>query len=125
MTVPFVNQNRIRLDRKRTSRTKTTSVNGTQIASRWYLLFAGSGHAPRGGLGDLVQTFVSEEMACTAFRERRLTDGSASSWAQLVVVDGEKGVQPLCWFGIGATPNRNPTLFAHPDGVASGRAEQQ
>jgi hypothetical protein len=74
--------------------------------NRCYLLFAASQRPPRGGLGDLVDTFSSEETARRAFRDLRLKDSSVTSWAQLAVVDGDKGIQPLCWFGIGATPTR-------------------
>lgn len=77
-----------------------------QTTGRCYLLFAASQRAPRGGLGDLVETFSSEETARRAFRDLRLKDSSATSWAQLAVVDGDKGIQPLCWFGIGAAPTR-------------------
>ena len=73
---------------------------------RCYLLFAASQRPPRGGLGDLVETFSSEEKARRAFRDLRLREGSATSWAQLAVVDGDKGIEPLCWFGIGARPTR-------------------
>ena len=73
-----------------------------------YLLFAAAQRAPRGGLGDLVETFSSEETARSAFRDLRLKDSSPTSWAQLAVVDGDNGIQPLCWFGIGATPTRSP-----------------
>ena len=73
---------------------------------RCYLLFAASQRPPRGGLGDLVETFSSEETARRAFRDLRLKDSSATSWAQLAVVDGDRGIRPLCWFGIGATPTR-------------------
>ena len=77
-----------------------------QISGRCYLLFAASQRPPRGGLGDLVETFSSEETARRAFRDLRLKHSSATSWAQLAVVNGDKGVQPLCWFGIGAAPAR-------------------
>ena len=70
-----------------------------------YLLFAGAEAVPMGGMADLVGIFPSEEEARAAFRRVRLeTATSASSWAQLAVVQGEDGIKPLCWFGIGATP---------------------
>ena len=89
---PFIIQN----DRKLS---KTTEYEG-----RRYLLFAGTQQPPNGGLGDLVDTFMSEEAARRAFREIRLRTSSTTNWAQLAVVDGEHGVKPLCWFGIGAEP---------------------
>lgn len=85
------------------------SVNGKENKSETYLLFAGAHQVPRGGLGDLVQSFDSGEMARSAFRDMRLKQRSAASWAQLAVVDAN-GIQPLCWFGIGATPSGGATL---------------
>ena len=71
-----------------------------------YLLFSGSQGPPRGGLGDLVQAFASEEAARQAFHQLRVKGQRHGIWAQLAVVDGAMGVKPLCWFGIGATPGR-------------------
>ena len=76
-----------------------------------YLLFAGSQQTPQGGLGDLVGAFTSEAAARDAFRHLRLSQTSASSWAQLAVVDGTHGIRALSWFGIGATPDRTPVTF--------------
>ena len=70
-----------------------------------YLLFAGASQPPRGGLGDLVATFTSEQQARDAFRKVRLQPPSLRSWAQLAIVDGDHGIKPLCWFGIGASPD--------------------
>ena len=78
---------------------------------RCYLLFAGSQPTPRGGLGDLAGAFASELAAREAFRQLRLRQTSATSWAQLAVVDGDHGIHALCWFGIGATPGRTPVTF--------------
>ena len=78
----------------------------TEHEGRRYLLFAGTQQPPNGGLGDLVDTFMSEEAARRAFREIRLRTSSTTNWAQLAVVDREQGVKPLCWFGIGAEPER-------------------
>ena len=75
---------------------------------RRYLLFAGTVQPPNGGLGDLVDTFMSEEAARRAFREIRLRTSSTTTWAQLAVVEPRLGVRPLCWFGIGAEPERCP-----------------
>lgn len=70
-----------------------------------YLLFAGTQAVPMGGMADLVGIFPSEEEARAAFRRVRLeTATPPSSWAQLAVVQGENGIKPLCWFGVGATP---------------------
>lgn len=113
-------ENKTGVSRTRRTRTDTQPVDGAHSPRRWYLLFAGSGPVPRGGLGDLVETFVSDELARMAFRDLRLKGGSAASWAQLVVVDGENGIRPLCWFGIGAAPNRNSMLCVHPDAIGSG-----
>ena len=91
-------------------------------AGRCYLLFAGSQQARRGGLGDLVEAFSSDEMARKAFRQIRLSESSSMAWAQLVVVDHEFGVKPLCWFGVGAKPDTNrsvPIGTGHDDSSGS------
>ena len=75
--------------------------------SSTYLLFAGIEHPPRGGLHDLVGTFASEPEAREAFRAIRLQPPSPAAWAQLAVVDGA-AMRPLCWFGIGASPDGHP-----------------
>ena len=82
---------------------------------RYYLLFAGSQQTPQGGLGDLVGAFTSEVAAREAFRHLRLSQTSASSWAQLAVVDRDHGIRALSWFGIGATPARAPVTSARPE----------
>lgn len=89
---------------------------------RQYLLFAGTQQPPNGGLGDLVDTFMSEEAARRAFREIRLRTSSTSNWAQLAVVDREQGVKPLCWFGIGAEPDRYRPAHYWPAPAPAGEA---
>ncbi len=66
---------------------------------RTLLLFAGLHDAPRGGAGDLVGWFDSEEEALAAFRELRLTRSDEEGWAQLVALD--RGARPRlrAWFG--------------------------
>ena len=73
-----------------------------------YLLFAGSSQPPRGGLGDLVATFTSEEKARSAFRQLRTQGPSRGSWAQLGVVDADGRLKPVSWFGIGSSLDRSP-----------------
>ncbi len=75
------------------------------VSSPQYLLFAGTQLPPQGGLRDLVGTFSSEQEARQAFREVRLQPSSRTNWAQLAVVDADRGVKPLAWFGIGAAPD--------------------
>lgn len=82
---------------------------------RRYLLFAGTQQRPNGGLGDLVETFTSEEAARNAFLEIRLRTSAPTSWAQLAVLDESQRLQPVCWFGIGAEPDRQPR-FPKPEG---------
>lgn len=84
-----------------------------------YLLFAGLHQKPYGGLADLVGTFTTEETARQAFRDVRLNATSPASWAQLVMVDGLDGIKPLCWFGIGATPDRRRVTSPHSDVVGA------
>ena len=88
------------------------SLRGAADPARCYLLFAGVSQSPRGGLGDLVGTFTSEDTARQAFQDIRLNGGTPWSWAQLAVVEGEE-IKPLCWFGIGATPARRPVTDDH------------
>lgn len=73
-----------------------------------YLLFAGDAQPPRGGMGDLVATFTSEEKARNAFRQLRTQRPSRGSWAQLGVVDADGTLKPVSWFGIGASLDRIP-----------------
>jgi hypothetical protein len=91
----------------------------TEQEGRRYLLFAGTHQPPNGGLGDLVNTFDSEDAARRAFREIRLRTSSTTDWAQLAVVDRVHGVKPLCWFGIGAEPERCRPAPDVPVGEAS------
>lgn len=89
-----------------------------------YLLFAGTKQPPNGGLGDLVGTFTSEEAARIAFQAIRLRASAPASWAQLAVVDGDQRIEPLCWFGIGAEPRRQPRFQSstpHSDPLTSER----
>lgn len=100
-------------------RSPRTSLDRPELADNQdrqlcYLLFAGSQQAPQGGLGDLVGAFTSEAAAREAFRQLRLSQTSASSWAQLAVVDGDHGIRALSWFGIGSTPARTSVTSARP-----------
>ena len=94
-----------------------TAFGEEEDRGRCYLLFAGSQRTPQGGLADLVGAFTSEETARQAFRHMRLDQSSASSWAQLAVVDGHHGIRALSWYGIGATPVRTPVTFPRPKEV--------
>jgi hypothetical protein len=96
----------------------------TERPGRRYLLFAGTQQHPNGGLSDLVETFTSEEAARNAFREIRLRTSAPSSWAQLAVVDENRRLEPMCWFGIGAEPERRrrfPSVTPRPDTTTSER----
>ncbi len=91
-----------------------TAIGEEEDRGRCYLLFAGSQRTPQGGLADLVGAFTSEETARQAFRHMRLDQNSASSWAQLAVVDGDHGLRALSWFGIGSTPAHTSVTSARP-----------
>lgn len=91
------------------------AVADSEDRPQCYLLFAGSKQTPEGGLGDLVGAFLSEVAAREAFRHLRLSQTSAISWAQLAVIDADRGLRALSWFGIGATPARTPVTFPRPD----------
>jgi hypothetical protein len=86
---------------KRPKRTRSVPA-GVEKGGRGscYLLFAGSHGSARGGLADLVQTFISEEVARSAFREvpnRRHartgpgTAGLTSDSAQLGGLECQRG----------------------------------
>lgn len=91
-----------------------------------YLLFAGTQPPPNGGLGAPLDTFTSEDAARRAFRDVRLRMSSPTSWAQLAVVDGRHGLKPVCWFGIGAEPDRgNPAPGMSPTRARAGRVAPQ
>jgi hypothetical protein len=93
-----------------TARSITGQDSRAPATGKRYLLFAGTQQPPNGGLADLVDTFTSEEAARQAFRDVRLRMSSPTSWAQLALVDERHGVKPMCWFGIGAEPERlHPT----------------
>jgi hypothetical protein len=85
---------------------------GRRPPTRSYLLFAGSDAVPRGGLSDLVGAFTSEVTARHAFRDIRRNESSQKSWAQLAVVDDDRGIRTLSWFGIGAAPSRKLLPYA-------------
>ena len=109
--------------RRRSTRVRATDGHPSETSTgpagttRCYVLFGGREEPPRGGLGDLVQISDCEQTMRNAFREMRLDRAVGWSWGQLAVFDGERGVQPLCWFGIGAKPERRP-----PPVPQSGRA---
>lgn len=84
-----------------------TGQDGHPATGERYFLFAGTQPPPKGGLGDPLDTFTSEEAARRAFRDVRLRMSSATSWAQLAVVDDRHGLKPMCWFGTGAEPQRD------------------
>lgn len=64
-----------------------------------YLLFAGSGPTPGGGLRDLVGTFASELEARDAFRRLRQQHPATSAWAELAAMDTTGQITQLAWFG--------------------------
>lgn len=66
--------------------------------SRQYLLFGGTGGGA-GGLRDLVGAFTNEATAKDAFRRLRLSPDFRGGWAELVVLQPEGRMKPVCWFG--------------------------
>lgn len=77
------------------------------VSSRQYLLFGGAG-AGAGGLRDLVGAFDAEATARDAFRDLRLSPDFRGGWAELVVVQPDGRMKPLCWFG--RAPSDPPSL---------------
>ena len=73
------------------------------VPTRHYLLFAGTGRGAAGGLRDLCGAYDSEERARAAFRELRLSKAFTGGWAELVVVRSGRRIEPVCWFGRGAS----------------------
>ncbi|MDQ3643765.1 MAG: hypothetical protein M3450_20425 [Actinomycetota bacterium] len=75
-----------------------------------YLLFAGTGNGAAGGLRDLYGAYDSEPRARAAFRDLRLAAAFTDGWAELVVVRSGRRIEPVCWFGRGAS---NATEWDH------------
>ena len=63
------------------------------------LLFAGLHGLSRGGGGDLVGWFESEDDARAAFRELRTTRSDEDGWAELVALAAGGRTVTLAWFG--------------------------
>lgn len=68
------------------------------VSTRHYLLFGGAGGV-EGGLRDLIGAFHVEATAKDAFRSIRLSPAFKGGWAELVVLQPEGRMKPLCWFG--------------------------
>lgn len=64
-----------------------------------YLVFGGTSGTRRGGSGDLVRAFDSEEPARQAFVGLRRSTGLNSGWGELVVLDNWGRPRRLGWFG--------------------------
>lgn len=63
------------------------------------LLFAGLHAQPRGGAGDLVGWFDSDDEARAAFRDARAERSDGDGWAELVALDGGSRPALRAWFG--------------------------
>ena len=72
---------------------------GELAPPRQFLLFAGSGGRPLGGLADLVAVYQDETAARDAFRRARLAEGNGAGWAELAAVGNGGRVEAVCWFG--------------------------
>jgi hypothetical protein len=68
------------------------------MSTRQYLLFGAAGGAA-GGLRDLVGAFSVEATARDAFRSLRLSPDFRGGWAELVALQPEGRMKPVCWFG--------------------------
>ena len=68
------------------------------MPTRHYLLFGGA-DSGAGGLRDLVGAFDAEATAKDAFRSLRLSPDFRGGWAELVVLQPEGRMKPVCWFG--------------------------
>lgn len=99
-----MSDNKYRINRKRSEQSPTNSIPGIQSPRRWYLLFAGSEQMPRGGLGDLVQTFGSEDVARTAFLALRLKGDSVPAGLSSLWWTGRRGSNRSA--GSGSAPLR-------------------
>jgi hypothetical protein len=63
-----------------------------------YLLFAGANGRSRGGTGDLVRVYRTEESAKAAFRALRLESGE-EGWGELTALDAAGRLRRMCWYG--------------------------
>lgn len=86
------------------------------MSTHQYLLFGGAGRGA-GGLRDLVGAFNVEATAKDAFRSLRLSPDFRGGWAELVAVQPEGRMKPVCWFGRAPSDTSNCGLPA----PASGR----
>jgi len=68
------------------------------MSTRQYLLFGGASGVA-GGLRDLIGAFNTEATAKDAFRRLRLSPDFRGGWAELVVLQPEGRMKPVCWFG--------------------------
>lgn len=68
------------------------------MSTRQYLLFGAAGGAA-GGLRDLLGAFSAEARARDAFRSLRLSPDFRGGWAELVALQPEGRMKPVCWFG--------------------------
>ena len=64
--------------------------------------------APRRRARRPSRDFTSGAAARNAFREIGLRKSAPTSWTQAAVVDENRRFEPMCWFGIGAEPGRQP-----------------
>ena len=80
------------------------------------LLFAGLHDQPRGGAGDLVGWFESEDEGRAAFLELRTTRSDEDGWAELVALGSGRRPRMLAWFGRRPTDRRPADRRHHPSG---------
>ena len=86
-------------------------------SNRQYLLFGGTGGGA-GGLRDLVGAFTTEATAKDAFRSLRLSPDFRGGCAELVVLQPEGRMKPVCWFG--RAPS-GPSSWAPPTPAVRGK----
>ena len=80
-----------------------TRLNGEAGTSRRpfrYLLFGALHQDTRGGTGDLMAVYGSEEAARQAFVDLRQQRADRDGWAELSVLDGRGRVTRVAWFGM-------------------------
>ena len=77
-----------------------TRLATSHVPAFHHLLLAGIAvHPSGGGMRTRVASFEGEDEARAAFRRVRLEATGPADWAQLLALDAQGRLRPLCWFG--------------------------
>ncbi len=85
-----------------------------EAASDCFVIFAGQGETPGGGIEDFVRAFGAEDAARASFE--RLCETARTDWAQLVRLQPRGEPEVLCWRGPHTAPHTRRDLELLLDG---------